>query len=176
MAQDMGLFTTPEVAHPSTEAMSPEMERVRAITAWGVFSLNLCVKFDRTEKKGNATNVFNSQLSMKLHKVANLARPAPRLNMGGDDDFDWTPYPRSNRINHTTKPAHLPQVRQGLGELTDILVDVQELLHTKAFRGSFHKSRAKAKVPYERLQQWLSKWPSPYQIGPEPIPQLLILR
>ncbi|CEJ59229.1 hypothetical protein PMG11_07860 [Penicillium brasilianum] len=157
MAQDMGLFTFPEVAHSSTEAMSPEMERVRAITAWGVFSLNL-------------------QLSMKLHKVANLARPVSRLNMGGDDDFDWTPYPRSNQINYTTKSALLPQIRQGLGELTDILVDIQEILHDKALRGSFHKSMTKAKVPYERLQQWLSRWPSPSQIGPEPIPQLLILR
>jgi hypothetical protein len=113
---------------------------------------------------------------MKLHKVANLARPASRLNLGGDDDFDWTPYPRSNQINYTTKPAHLPQIRQGLGELTDILVDTQELLHDQALRTSFHESMTKAKVPYERLQQWLSRWPSPSQLGPEPIPQLLILR
>jgi hypothetical protein len=54
MAQDMGLFTFPEVAHSSTEAMSPEMERARAITAWGVFSLNLCVK-NPTERKRKAT-------------------------------------------------------------------------------------------------------------------------
>lgn len=43
MAQDMGLFKYPRAVHSTLETMSPEMERVRAITAWGVFSLNLYV-------------------------------------------------------------------------------------------------------------------------------------
>jgi hypothetical protein len=41
LGQDIGLFMLPRAAFPHSEVMSPEMERVRAITAWGIFSLNL---------------------------------------------------------------------------------------------------------------------------------------
>ncbi|KAJ5176089.1 uncharacterized protein N7482_001966 [Penicillium canariense] len=157
LAQDMDLFSSPQKAHPSGEAMSPEMERVRAITAWGIFGLNL-------------------QLSMKLRKFTNLARPASRLTVGGNEDFEWTPYPRSNQITYATKPAHLPQVRQGLAELTDIMVHVQEVLHVEGLHDSFHELMTKAEGPYKRLQKWLRTWPDATQIGREPISQLLILR
>jgi hypothetical protein len=49
MAQDMGLFTVPKVENPS--ATTPEMQRVRAITAWGVFSLNVYVKSELQSEK-----------------------------------------------------------------------------------------------------------------------------
>lgn len=50
--KDMGLFVLPGVAGPSDDdeiknededegIMSPEMERIRTITAWGIFNLNL---------------------------------------------------------------------------------------------------------------------------------------
>lgn len=113
---------------------------------------------------------------MKLHKVANLALPAFTLNVEGDNDCDWTPYPRLNQINYTTKPAHLPQVRQGLRELAVILVDFQELSHNVELCGNFQALLAKARGPYDRLQQWLADWPSASQVGAELAPQLLILR
>lgn len=37
LAQDIGLFDTPAV---SKKKMLPEMERVRTITAWGVFNMS----------------------------------------------------------------------------------------------------------------------------------------
>lgn len=37
LARDIGLFDAPSV---SNKKMLPEMERVRAITAWGVFNLS----------------------------------------------------------------------------------------------------------------------------------------
>lgn len=41
MGQDIGLFVLPRAIHASSQDMSPEMERVRAVTAWGLYSLNL---------------------------------------------------------------------------------------------------------------------------------------
>lgn len=41
LARDMGLFLGPGAVYPSQSDMSPEMERIRTITSWGLFSLNL---------------------------------------------------------------------------------------------------------------------------------------
>lgn len=96
--------------------------------------------------------------------------------MGGDADFEWTPYPRSNKITYAPKLARLPQLRQGMAELTDILAHVQELLHDQRLASSTQGLSESAEIPYERLRQWLANWPNPLQIDKEPIPQVLILR
>jgi hypothetical protein len=113
---------------------------------------------------------------MKLHKMSVLPRPASGIGTGGEHDFDWTPYPRSNQITYATKRAQLPQVRQGLAELTEIMMQVEELLDDEELSSNFSAIFAKAEQPYTKLQQWLAAWPNASQIGNEPVPQLLIVR
>lgn len=113
---------------------------------------------------------------MKLRKNANLASPVCRVQQAGDRDVDWTPYPRSNQITYITKPAHLPQAREGLADLTNIMVQVQGLFHDKDLVENFEALLAKAEDLYKRLQRWLADWPDGSQVGKESIPQLLILR
>ncbi|CAI7648316.1 unnamed protein product [Penicillium pancosmium] len=137
--------------------MTSDMERARAITAWGIFSLN-------------------QQMSMKLQKVATLSKPASRIDVAGDHDFDWMPYPRSNQIMYAAKRAHLPQIRQGLAEMTDIILHVEYLLDDEELSMSFTALCARVEDPYNRLQQWLADWRDASQTRKEPIPQLLILR
>ncbi|KAJ5569742.1 uncharacterized protein N7459_009172 [Penicillium hispanicum] len=142
-AQDMGLFMLPHERGQPEENGSPEMERVRAITAWG---------------------------------FANLDRPVPSIHVGGNHDVDWIPYPRSNQITYSPKPAYLPQVRQGLVELTELVAEARGLLSDKGSRTRFHELVQRAEEPYNRLQRWLANWPEPSEIRKEPNPQLLTLR
>jgi len=113
---------------------------------------------------------------MKLRKVTSLPPPISNILVGGAVDFEWTPYPRSNQITYATKLAHLPQLRQGMAELTDIVAHVQELLYDHSLATSIHDLSERAEGPYQRLQQWLANWPSTSQIEKEPIPQVLTLR
>lgn len=113
---------------------------------------------------------------MKLRKDANLASPICKVQLAGNRDFDWTPYPRSNKITYVSKPAHLPQVREGLAELTNIMMHVQGLFYDEGLTRSFQALLAEAEAPYNRLQRWLADWPDGSQVGKMPIPQLLILR
>ena len=116
------------------------------------------------------------QMSMKLRKVTSLPPPIYNVLIGGDTDFEWTPYPRSNQITYSTKLAHLPQLRQGMAELTDIVAHVQELLYDQSLTTSIHELSERAEDPYQRLQGWLANWPGTSQIEKESIPQVLILR
>lgn len=113
---------------------------------------------------------------MKLGEDADLASPKYSMQQAGDCDVDWTPYPRSNQITYITKPAHLPQVRVGLADLTNIVMHVQELFCDERSMGSFEALLAKAEDSYKRLQRWLADWPDGSQAGKEPTPQLLVLR
>ncbi|KAJ5974241.1 hypothetical protein N7481_011451 [Penicillium waksmanii] len=160
LARDMDLLILPEAPnskHMFKYDITPDMEHVRNITAWGISSLN-------------------GQMSMKLKKVATLSQPATKIDTGGDHDFDWIPYPRSNHITYTTKRAHLPEVRQGLAELTDIMLHIEKLRYDKELNSDFDLLMARAEVPYHQLQEWLVAWPSTSQIGIEPVSQILILR
>lgn len=113
---------------------------------------------------------------MKLRKDAKLASPVCKVQQAGDRDVDWTPYPRSNQITYITKSAHLPRVREGLADLANIMMHVQELFRDEGLARSFEALLAKAENSYKRLQKWLADWPDGSQVGKEPIPQLLILR
>ncbi|KXG54107.1 Transcription factor [Penicillium griseofulvum] len=154
LARDTGLFDSPAV--PKNK-VSPETERVRTITAWGVFNMS-------------------SQMSIEMQKISPLPYPTSDVKMCGSEDFDWTPYPRSNKITYDKKPARLPAVREGLAELTRILVDVQKLVSEKNHGTSIDELWRKAEEPFDRLNAWLQHWPSVAEIQQDPVPQMLLLR
>ncbi|KAJ5825097.1 Transcription factor [Penicillium robsamsonii] len=154
LARDIGLFDAPA---GSKNKMLPEMERVRTITAWGVFNMS-------------------SQMSIELQKIAPLPYPTSDVKLCGNEDFDWTPYPRSNKITYDKKPACLPKVREGLAEITRILVDVQKLVSEKARGTSCDELWRKSQGPFDCLNTWLQQWPSVSEIQQNPVPQVLLLR
>ncbi|KAJ5705147.1 hypothetical protein N7536_000836 [Penicillium majusculum] len=153
LARDIGLFDISVVS----KKMLPEMERVRTITAWGVFSMS-------------------SQMSIELQKIAPSAYPTSNVKLCGNEDLDWTPYPRSNSIAYDKKPACLPQVRDGLAEVNIILVDVQKLISDKSRGVSFKELWNRAQDPFDRLNSWLQRWPSVPEIQRNSVPQVLLLR
>ncbi|KAJ5232882.1 C6 transcription factor [Penicillium chermesinum] len=138
------------------------MRRVRSITAWGLFNLNI-------------------QISMKFQKIAQL--PPPAFAVLGEDgrDYEWKPYPHSIHLTYPRQLARLPQVRQGLAELSCIMVKFQETLHSEgSLRGSASNAEAGCSIdslPHE-LQRWLEQWPSASTIKKEKeiMPQLLVPR
>ncbi|OQE41917.1 hypothetical protein PENCOP_c004G06245 [Penicillium coprophilum] len=154
MARDIGLFDTLAVLKDKT---LPEMERVRTITAWGVFNMS-------------------SQMSIELQKIAPLPYPISDVNLCGNEDFDWTPYPRSNKITYDKKPARLPEIREGMSGITRILIDVQKLISERNRGTSFDELWRKAEEPFDRLDAWLQHWPSVPEIQENPVPQVLLLR
>ncbi|KAJ5240448.1 transcriptional regulator family: Fungal Specific TF [Penicillium citrinum] len=80
-----------------------------------------------------------------------LCRQRWSVHNGGSADFDRSPYPRSNQITFATKLPHLPKIRQGLAELTEIMVHVQELLYDDKPLISFGTLFAQVEIPYNRL-------------------------
>lgn len=115
-------------------------------------------------------------MSIELQKIVPLAYPTCGVKLCGDEDFGWIPYPRSNKITFDKKPAHLPQVRKGLAEITMILVDIQKLISEKRRGTSFNELWINANDPFDRLTDWLRRWPSVSAIQRDPIPQVLLLR
>ncbi|KAJ5088930.1 transcriptional regulator family: Fungal Specific TF [Penicillium argentinense] len=108
LGEELSLFELPRgAAHldPGGKIIFSGMERVRALAAWAVFTLNL-------------------QMVMKLRKGANLAPP----------------------VTYITKPAHLPQVRKGLADLTNIMMQVQRLFYDDRFIGKFEALLRKRKT------------------------------
>ncbi|KAJ5143825.1 Transcription factor [Penicillium bovifimosum] len=155
LARDIGLTDTPA---ESETKMSPEMRRVRAVTSWGLFNLS-------------------SQMSIELPRAAPVAYPTCEVERCGNEDVNWTPYPRSNKITCDTKPARLPQVREGLAQVAQILVDVKTLVSDKHHRrASSTELWGKANGPFERLTDWLQQWPGVAEIQNDPVPQVLLLR
>ncbi|KAJ5171393.1 Transcription factor [Penicillium coprophilum] len=154
LARDIGLFDTPAVFK---NKVSPEIERVRSITAWGVFNMSL-------------------QMSTELQKIVPLPYPTSDVKLCGSEDFDWTPYPRSNKITYDKKPARFPEIRQGMAGITRILVDVQRLISERNRGTSLDELWRKAEEPFDRLDAWLQHWPSVPEIQQNPVPQVLLLR
>ncbi|KAJ6002440.1 Transcription factor [Penicillium sp. IBT 35674x] len=156
MGRDLGLFGQRN-GRQLEEVQSQEILEVHNITAWSIFSLNL-------------------QMSTKLQRDHSLVQPANGLEVGGDNDCDWTPYPRSNQVTFATLPACLPQIRRGLSNLTQIQIHIHGIMNEEHMFGDFSVLLGKAEGPYSRLQEWLATWPDTSKFGKEPIPQLLILR
>lgn len=176
LGQELGLFTFPNNVHlPSFGESLPERDRISAITAWGIFSSNLLVTISDS-RESKLTERLCRQMSMKLRKYANLASPAYRVQQSGSHDFDWTPYPRSNQITYHSKPGQLPRVREGLAEITNIMIQAQQIFYEEALTSSFQELSEQANEPFHRLHSWLLNWPDGLQGEKAPVPQLLILR
>ncbi|KAJ5559630.1 Transcription factor [Penicillium frequentans] len=156
MGRDLGLFGQRN-GRKLEEVQSQETLEVHNITAWSIFSLNL-------------------QMSTKLQRDHSLVQPVMGLEVGGDNDCDWSPYPRSNQVTFATLPACLPQIRRGLSNLTQIQIHIHGIMDEEHMFGDFSVLLGKAEGPYNRLQEWLATWPDTSKFGKEPIPQLLILR
>lgn len=43
LAQDSGMFQAPRIYHPDWKGMSVDVQRIHAITAWGIFAMNAYV-------------------------------------------------------------------------------------------------------------------------------------
>lgn len=115
-------------------------------------------------------------MSIELQKIAPLAYPTSDVKLCGNEDFDWTPYPRSNSITYDKKPALLPEVREGLAEVARILVDIQKLVSEKTKGATFEDLWSKAHGPFNRLKDWLQRWPGVPEIQRNSVPQVLLLR
>jgi hypothetical protein len=121
-------------------------------------------------------DAISRQMSVEQRRISPLAYPTTDVTLCGKDDFDWTPYPRSNKITYHKKPARLPEVRQGLAEITKVLVDVRKLASDKSKGISFEELWKGAKGPFDRLTAWLQHWPTVSEIEQDPVPQVLVLR
>ncbi|KAJ5655211.1 hypothetical protein N7507_007161 [Penicillium longicatenatum] len=155
MARDLGLFGQRN-GHHCGEDQAKEIIEVHTITAWSIFSLSL-------------------QMSTRLQREHSLIQPVYGIEVGGHNDCDWTPYPRSNQVTFATQPALLPQMRKGLSNLTQIQIHIHGIMN-EHMRGDFCILLGKAEGPYKSLQQWLATWPDTSQLKKEPVPQLLVLR
>ncbi|KAJ5738832.1 Transcription factor [Penicillium malachiteum] len=159
MGKDLGLFRHHRNRNSkhNGKRFSREMEKVRTITAWAIFSLDI-------------------QISTKLQKDPSMVQPLSNGDLGIDNDFDWIPYPRSNQASYATNPARLPLMRTGLTGLTEINIRIHELFDDENLREDFRCLLDKAEVPYTHLEQWLVSWPDASQIGQQSTPQVIVLR
>lgn len=177
LAQDLELFPTSSrpLSH-SRHNTSAEMQHSRALTAWGIFILNSWVH-TRTLLGGRLSSPLR-QLTIALHKVADLDLPLATLYTGDDlsDDIMWIPYPRSNQIDYAKKPALLRYVMANLCDLIKIVVEIQDLLFDKARQMSIDDSWTAANQLYTRLRHWYENLPRILDIDNQPVPQALLLR
>ena len=115
-------------------------------------------------------------MSIELQKIVPLAYPTSEVKLCGEEDFGWTPYPRTNKITCDKKPARLPRVRKGLADIAIIVVDIQKLISEKRRGTGFDELWISANDPFERLIEWLKAWPSVPDIQRNPVPQVILLR
>jgi hypothetical protein len=115
-------------------------------------------------------------MSIELQWVAPLIHPASDIKLCGNQDFDWIPYPRSNQITYDKRPARLPDVREGMAQITKILIEVQNLVLQKGRGSSFEELWRQAEGPFDCLTAWLGRWPQVHELKRDPIPQVILLR
>lgn len=74
------------------------------------------------------------QITICRRSVADFRLPATKPFMRNDleDGIMWTPYPRSNRMDYARKPALLRYIMVEMVDLTEILVEIQDLLFNRA--------------------------------------------
>ncbi|KAI9038443.1 putative C6 transcription factor [Aspergillus affinis] len=158
LAQDFGMFQAPRSSHQEWKKTRIDVQCAAVVTAWGLFALN-------------------SQVSLESGKVANLARPRfkPFTRNKLDDEVAWVPYPRSNQIDYDTKPALLASVMAHTTDLTEIVVDIQDLLYDKALDLRMEDTWVAANNLYTRLGAWLEGLPDALQVDEEQIPQILYM-
>ena len=115
---------------------------------------------------------------MALQKVANLRFPfnKPHLTDELSDGIMWIPYPRSNQVKYVEKPALLRSVLAGLVDLTEIALDIQDLLYDKAFCLDTRSIWIETTELYHRLRRWMEDLPEDLKLDEQPVPQVLYLQ
>ncbi|TQB67506.1 hypothetical protein MPDQ_005421 [Monascus purpureus] len=158
LAQDFGMFQGPRL-HANWKEMDADMQRICAITAWGIFIMNL-------------------DLSMELHKDANLEPPMCRPHTSGDlnDDISWIPYPRSNQIEYANKPGLLRHVATELFNLTEVTAAIQQLFFMNACHMDVNDLWTRTNEIFSRLQEWRQNMPDILKTDDYPVPQVLFLQ
>lgn len=115
---------------------------------------------------------------MERHRVANLQFPraTPFLSNDLEDSVSWIPYPRSNQNEYDSRPALLRHVMVAMASLTEINIEIQDLLFDQALDMNFDELWTAAGELYARLRKWHKSLPEILQIGEEPIPQILFVQ
>lgn len=124
------------------------------------------------------TDFLHSQLSMEMSNVADLPLPRVRLypTSHPDQNILWTPYPRSNHLNYEQKPSLLHYTMIGMADLSEINVQIQDLLFLKAFDMNADEMWEAAETLYTRLGMWSRGLPSVLSPDKPQIPQVLFLQ
>ncbi|KAL4910473.1 hypothetical protein BDW74DRAFT_186448 [Aspergillus multicolor] len=158
LGQDIGLFNIPRSGHNNWDRLSDHMQHSSARMAWSLF-------------------VMNSQLSLESRKSANLG--VPRLSLDRiahhEKDMVWVPYhSRSNAAELIRKPALLRDVMVRLVELTETVVEMQDLFFEKVLDLSMgiEQMCKEADRLHRRLQIFLD---SAMITETPPVPQVLFL-
>lgn len=108
--------------------------------------------------------------------IAPLEYPISDIKICGNDDVDWTPYPRSNKITYSKQPARLPEIRQGLVDIAKILSDVQKFIGPGNRAVGSDDLWKEAESSFDRLNTWLQRWPTVSEMQNDPVPQVLLAR
>ncbi|KAL4888977.1 hypothetical protein BDV59DRAFT_210620 [Aspergillus ambiguus] len=159
LAQDFGMFETPQTGYYMWNEMTADMQYAGSITSRGLF-------------------VLNSQMSLLYLRGANLHRPRSMLasDKHHHDDIIWAPYPHLNQIEYGKKSALLRCVMAALASLSDIAVEIQDLLLDKALVVNIDEALVATGPLYARLDQWPGTLPDILRIDKEPIPQTLFVQ
>lgn len=112
-----------------------------------------------------------------MRQIPDLVLPDPEPYIISDpgDDLMWVPYPLTNQISYTEKPALFRDVMIERVQLTEILVDICSLLFDKAFDMGIDDLWLAANGIYSRLQMRLEHLPGPL-VEEQQVPQALFVR
>ncbi|KAL4807130.1 hypothetical protein BDV18DRAFT_113111 [Aspergillus unguis] len=116
LGQDIGFFNLPRSGHNNWDQLPDHITHSSARAAWSIF-------------------ISNAQLSMELHRAPNLGIPRVPLERlaGHDRGMIWIPYhSRSSDVENFQKPALLEDVMAGMADVTQVILEMQDLLFDKA--------------------------------------------
>ncbi|KAL2856617.1 fungal-specific transcription factor domain-containing protein [Aspergillus pseudoustus] len=158
LGQDIGIFRPPSSRPSEWDQMPEELKHASVRTAWGVF-------------------ILNSHMSMESRRISNLEIPRlPLREMNGtESDTKWIPYPVQDHRDYPERPANLPYVMTKMVDLTEAVLDIQDLFFNKAFDMSIDKVWEEVDSLYRRLKDFLQSLPDTEIIDGQPIPQMLFL-
>jgi hypothetical protein len=117
-------------------------------------------------------------MSLEMGQIADLMLPTTRPfeAYDRDDAIMWSPYPRMNQASYVGKPALHRYVMTELGNLTEITVDMENLLFDKAFGIGAAELWSAAHEIYSRVRVCLGRLPGALRIDDQPLPQALFVR
>ncbi|KAL5364009.1 hypothetical protein BJX96DRAFT_127952 [Aspergillus floccosus] len=157
LAQDFGMFEAPRTQHHEWKKMNAQMQYVASITSHSIF-------------------ILNSQMALICRRAANLQRPRFMLVLDNHlDDIAWAPYPHSNKMEYGRKTALLRYVMAALESLTAIVVEIQDLLLSKALFLNIDEAWVVVGPLYTRLDQWPESLPAILRLDEEPMPHTLLV-